>query len=143
MAVNHSYEEALFCLSCIPQACTGYQEAVDAALTIYKQYLDYQSYQALAKARTIWNAGQDFAAAEEAGQYIAMVDPESKYYNDAVALNNEIKQRINNDIDYYRKIEQRDADYGHEERMSSIEAWKSVGVAYGNGQKTNYYKSWW
>lgn len=141
LAGIYKYEEALFRLSTIPEACVGYQEAVDAGLRIYKKYIDDRSRKALMKARTIWNAGQDAYAAAEAGQYIAEVDPDSDCYPEALALNQEIKERVKSDIDYYRKIEQRDADYAHTESMATIEAWKSVGVAYGNGQKTNYYKS--
>lgn len=143
LALTHKYEEALFRLSCIPQACVGYQEAVDAAVEIYQKYLDDKSYKALAKATAIWNAGQDAYAAAEAGQYLAEVDPNSKYFEEATALNAEIKARVHSDIDYYRSLEARDANWGHEEKMSSIDAWKQVGVAYGNGQKSMYYKSIW
>ncbi|MCQ2177522.1 MAG: hypothetical protein MJY42_01390 [Bacteroidales bacterium] len=141
LAGIYKYEEALFRLSTIPEACVGYQEAVDAGLRIYKKYIDDRSRKALMKARTIWNAGQDSAAAAEAGEYLAEIDPDASCYAEAIALNEEIKARVKSDIDYYRKIEQRDAEYAHTEKMSSIEAWRAVGVAYGNGQKTNYYKS--
>lgn len=141
LALNHQYEEALFRLACIPEACIGYQEAVQAAVEIYQKYLDDQSFKALAKARAIWNAGQDAQAASEAGYYIAQIDPNSKYYQEAVNLNAEIKARVHSDIDYYRKLEARDAKWQHEETMSGIDAWRQVGVAYGNGQKSVYYKS--
>lgn len=137
LALNHQYEEALFRLACIPEACAGYQESVNAALAIYRDYLDYKSYRALAKARTIWNAGQNSEAAAKAGEYLAEVDPNSKYYSEAVALNAEINARIKSDIDYSRSLDER----AHKERMAAIDAWRQVGVAYGNGQKSNYFKS--
>lgn len=143
LALVNKYEEALFKLSTVPQACKGYQEVLSVASQIYHKYLDDQSFKALAKARAIWNAGQDSAAASEAGVYLAQVDPNSKYYQDAVALNDEIKARVKSDIDYYRKLEARDATWGHEERTQSIDAWRQVGVAYGNNQKSQYYKTIW
>ncbi|MCQ2153081.1 MAG: hypothetical protein MJY44_00695 [Bacteroidales bacterium] len=141
LALTHKYEEALFRLACVPEACIGYQQAVEAALDIYRKYLDDKSFKALAKARAIWNAGQDSYAAAEAGEWIAQVDPESKHYQAAIELNAEIKARVHSDIDYYRKLEERDAKWAHQETMTGIEAWKQVGVAYGNGQKSMYYKS--
>lgn len=143
LALVKKYEEALFRLSTVPQACIGYTEVVETATRIFQKYLDDKSFEALAKARAIWNAGQDSAAASEAGVYLAQIDPNSKYYQEAVELNNEIKERIHSDIDYYRAIEARDAEYRHGEKMSSIEAWRQVGVAYGNNQKNQYYKSVW
>ncbi len=143
LAVVKKYEEALFILSSVPQACKGYQEVITVATGIYQKYLDMESYKALAKARTIWNAGQNMEAAAEAGEYIALIDPDSKYYSEAIALNKEIKERVKSDVDYYRKLESRDASWSHEEKTKAIEAWKQVGVAYGNNQKSQYYKSIW
>ena len=143
LALVKKYEEALFRLSAVPQACKGYQEVITVATQIFQKYLDDQSFKALAKARAIWNAGQDSAAAAEAGVYLAQIDPNSKYYQDAVALNDEIKARVKSDIDYYRKLEARDAAWAHEEKTKSIEAWRQVGIAYGNNQKSQYYKTIW
>lgn len=143
LSLVKKYEEALFILSSVPQACKGYQEVIGVATLIFQKYLDKQSYQALAQARSIWNAGQNSEAAARAGEYIAQIDPDSKYYAEAVALNDEIKARVKSDIDYYRKLESRDSQWRHEEKTKSIDAWRQVGVAYGNNQKSQYYKSVW
>jgi len=143
LAKVYQYEEALFILSQIPEACIGYQEAIEAACVIFQKYLDDKAQKNLAKARAIWNAGQDAAAAAEAGTYLAEILPDATCYPQAVALSNEIKARIKSDIDYYRMRDERTEDYSHAESMATIEAWKAVGVAYGNNQKSMYYKSIW
>lgn len=139
LAKVYQYEEALFQLSLVPEACSGYQEVVNVAASIFQKYLDDKANKALAKARAIWNAGQDADAAAEAGEYLAEILPDAACYPQAVALSNEIKARVKSDIDYYRKREERAESREHERQMSQIAAWRAVGVAYGNNQKPVYY----
>ncbi|MBO4447700.1 MAG: hypothetical protein J5764_06205 [Bacteroidales bacterium] len=139
LAKVKSYDEALFQLSLVPEACSGYQEVVEAANGIYQKYLDNEAQQNLAKATAIWNAGQNAEAAAAAGEYLALINPDASCYPQAVELNDEIKKRIKRDIDYFRRINEEDRQMAHQERMSQIAAWKAVGVAYGNNQKTQYY----
>lgn len=139
LAKVYQYEEALFYLSLIPEACIGYQEAVSCAADIYQKYLDDKASKALAKATAIWNAGQDSFAAAEAGEYLAEILPDATCYPQAVKLSNEIKARVKSDIDYYRKREEKAEEREHTEAMETINAWKAVGVAYGNNQKSIYY----
>lgn len=137
------YDEALFRLSLYPEACPSFNKIVEVASEIYQKYIDDRANRCLAKARAIWNAGQDAAAASEAGQYLAEIMPEASCYADAVALSDEIKERVKSDIDYVRQIEARDNAQAHEVRMESIKAWKEVGIAYGNNQKSHTYKESW
>lgn len=140
LAKVYKYDEALFQLSLVPEACSGYLEVVDVAAGIYQKYIDDQANRALAKATAIWNAGQDSYAASEAGVYLAEIMPEATCYPQAVALSNEIKARVKSDIDYYRKVDELERTRDYNAKMSTIAAWKAVGVAYGNNQKTNYYQ---
>lgn len=141
LAKVYKYEEALFMLSVVPEACKGYEQVVQAGSDIYQKYLDDRARKALAKARAIWNAGQDAQAAAEAGEYLSEILPDSSCYPEAVALSDEIKARVKSDIDYYRKREEVQLEREHEIKMSEIGAWKAVGVAYGSNQRSNYYKS--
>lgn len=139
LAKVYEYEEALFRLSTVPEACSGYQEVLDVAVGIYQKYIDDKANKALAKARAIWNAGQDAYAAAEAGEYLAEILPDASCYPQAVALSDEIKARIKSDIDYYRKREEVSEERAYKVDMEKIKAWKAVGVAYGNNQKPIYY----
>ena len=89
--------------------------------------LDDKAAKALAKARSIWAAGQDAYAAEEAGRYLSEILPDSKYYDQAVSLSDEMKNRVKSDIDYVRKLEERDNAQEYELKKKQIEAWRAVG----------------
>ncbi len=143
LAKVYKYDEALFRLSLYPQVCAGYDRIVEEATLIYTKYIDDSANRNLAKARAIWNAGQDAAAASEAGEYLAEILPDASCYSDAVALSNEIKARVGSDIDYVRKIEERNNAQQHKENTARINAWREVGVAYGNNQKSHTYKETW
>jgi len=143
LAKVYKYEEALFRLSLYPEACPSYNRIVEVATGIYQKYVDDHANRCLAKARAIWNSGLNAEAAAEAGQYLAEIMPEAACYKEAVALSEEIKKRVGSDIDYMRKLEARDNAQAHELRMEAVKAWKEVGMAFGNNQKSNTYKEAW
>lgn len=143
LATSYKYEEALFQLSIYPECCPSYPKILEIAEEIYLKYIDDQAAKNLAKARTIWAAGQDSYAAEEAGRFLAEILPDSKYYDQAVSLSEEMKNRVKSDIDYVRNLEERDNAQEYALKKKQIEAWRAVGEAYGNNQKSNtYYSSW-
>ncbi len=143
LAKVYKYDEALFRLSLVPEVCPSYQKVIDVATGIYQKYIDDHANRCLAKARSVWNAGQDFNAASEAGEYLAEILPEASCYDEAQALAQEIKQRVGDDIEYYRNLEARDADRAHEKSMAEINAWREVGVSFGNNQRDVYYDESW
>lgn len=55
----------------------------------------------------------------------------------------EIKQRVKEDIDYLRQIEERNNRQGHELAMARVAAWRDVGIAYGTNQKQTIYRDAW
>lgn len=150
LAKVYKYDEALFHLSLYPEACAGYDKVVVVATGIFQKYIDDLANRNLAKARSIWNAGLNATAGAEAGQYLAEIMPEATCYPEALALSNEIKERVGSDIDYVRSLEARDnaqmmdlANKAHQAEMERIKAWKEVGIAYGNNQKQNTYHDAW
>ena len=140
---TYSYSEALAILSQVPECIPSYQKVVDAASEIYQKYIDDEALRNLNQAKAIWNASQDAAAAAEAGYYLAQILPDSSCYDAAVALSNEMKARVKSDIDYYRKRDEKREDREYDLNKREIEAWRAVGVAYGNGQKANTYNTAW
>ncbi len=143
LAAAYAYEEALYELSVVPEACKNYEKILDAADIIWKKYIDDKAAKALAKARSIWAAGQDAAAASAAGEYLAEILPDSKYYDEARKLSDEMKARVKSDIDYYRKLEARDNAQQHELAMGKVNAWKEIGVAFGTHQQPVTYREAW
>lgn len=150
LAKVYKYDEALFRLALYPEACDGYERVVEVATGIYQKYIDDLANRNLAKARSIWNAGLNAAAAAEAAPYLAEILPEARCYKEALTLSEEIKQRVGDDIEYYRSLEARDnaqmmdlANKAHQAELERIKAWKEVGIAYGNNQKENTYHDAW
>lgn len=135
------YDEAFFRLSLVPDVCDCYAKKIlPTAEKIWQEYLDFTAHEALMKARAAWSSGMDRFAAIEAVQYLAEIPADSKYYSEAMSLLEEIKGRVKEDIDYARALEKRDADREYDLSKSSIDAWKSVGVAYGNNQQPVTYR---
>ena len=143
LAKVYKYEEALFRLSLVPDVCPSYHKVLEVATGIFQKYIVDEAKRNLAKARAIWNAGLDFAAAAESAEYLALILPEASCYEDAMALSQEIKERVGSDIQYYRDLESRDADRAHEISMAQIDAWRQIGVSYGNNQRDTYYNTPW
>lgn len=112
--------------------------------------IDAESLKMLQKAKTVWAAGHNYEAAEEAGMYLAEVSPYSSCYAEAEALAAEIKEFViseraydreqaEEEIDWLRKMEERRMDL--EEKQ--IDAWRDVGIAYGENQQEMHYDMWW
>jgi len=130
LAAANQYEEALFQLSLIPEACAGYSEVLKVANTIFKKYKDYEGERNLAKATAIWNAGQNSEAAYAAAVYLSQITPDVACYKRAEKLNNAIRAGVKSDMPKER---------AHEEKMTEIRAWRDVGIAFGNNQRETYY----
>lgn len=133
------YDEALFRLSMVPEACEGYMEVVTAATGIYQKYIDHEAQQNLMKASAIWAASQDSDAAYEAAELLSSINPEASCYAQALELLSEIKAGVKDNIQFERRIAEKLIDNDHAEKMASVDAWKAVGVAYGNHQQAHTY----
>ncbi len=137
------YEEALWILATVPEACIGYSEVVGAAADIYRQYVDDQAHKKLAMAKALWSAGLDADSAYEAGLMLAEIPVNAKCYDEAAELQNEIKTRVSDNIQYERDLLAKREAVAAEIASQQIDAWKSVGVAYGNNQKAHTYHDAW
>lgn len=127
-----NFEEALFYTSSIPECCTGYAEASQATVRIYRQYMDYACRTLLAKARNAWAVSPDADGAEEVAYYLNMIDPDAGCYDEVTALYKEVKEKVKDDWNFEVRKKYEDKV---EIAKQAIDAAKAVGVAYGNGQK--------
>lgn len=144
------YDEALFLLSQIPDVCDGYDKVNAAAINVYQKKLDEESIAALQKAKTAWAAGQNYAAAMEAADYLALVSPYASCYADAEKLIANIRNYVNAQRSYDQK--QREEAVAWERKMEEqenvlrsqeIDAWRDVGVAFGENQQPITYDVGW
>ena len=132
LSAMRNYERALFILSSVPTCCKGYEPVSDALMKVYQKYIDYNCQTLLMKARTIWAAQPDVNGALEISEYLNQIDPNSSCYGDVMALYEEVKSKVKDDwnFEFRKKYE----DQIELKRMY-IDAARSVGVAYGEGQQ--------
>ncbi|MBQ8494095.1 MAG: hypothetical protein IJ464_07480 [Alistipes sp.] len=150
LAKMGEYESALYILSAVPDVCEGFDKVNDAAIEVYQKMIDGESLKNLQKAKTVWAAGHSYEAAEEAGGYLAEVSPYASCYAEAEALAEEIKEFVieeraydreqaEEQIDWWRTMAENE-QYLEEKR---VDAWREVGVAYGENQQEQHYGMWW
>ncbi len=130
LAQKHLYEEALFIAATIPSECKHYDAAIALGNEIFEQYNTYVCNVNLAAARSAWVSGQNALAAAEAGEYLAQIYPDAGCYEDAMALYEEIKSKVLDDW----KFEMKKYQDGVDLEQSRINAWREVGIAYGEHQ---------
>lgn len=126
------YEEALTMAISIPSCSQGGDEAMAVALEIYTKYLNKVNLVLLNKAKLVWAANQTIGGASDAGEYLALIDPDAACYEDAMELYKEMKAQVRKDLDFEMREKYADAIKLEEQRIDAI---KAIGVAYGNNQK--------
>ena len=148
MVSQNQFDEAIFKLTSVPEVCKDcYDKCMDAVGPIYQKQIDKECKSKLMDAATAWNASQDTYGADIAGQILSQIDSNAACYKEALALSNKIAQRV-------KEIDQRDWKFQLKQqqdnidiRKATIKAARDIGVAYGNGQKSNTItynvRGWW
>jgi hypothetical protein len=142
MAGMNKFDEAIWKLTSVPDVCTEcWNKCMAAVAPIFQQKIDFECKTKLTEANNLWNAGQSYDAAQQAGAILATIDPKASCFNEAKALSDKIGKRIL-EVDKREWNFKYDKEIGLERDM--IKAYRDVGVAYGNGQPQNVtYKSFW
>lgn len=145
---QNQYDEAIFKLTSVPEVCKDcYDQCMDAVGPIYQKRIDKECKSKLMDATTAWNASQDLYGADIAGGILREIDSNAACYKEALALSNNIAQRV-------KEIDQRDWKFQLKQQQdnvdvkkATIKAARDIGVAYGNGQKSNTIRynvrGWW
>jgi hypothetical protein len=143
LASQNKYEEAIFLLTSVPDACAQcYDKAIKAVGPMYQKMIDRDCKLKLAEANNIWAANQSMDAADQAGAILSSIEPQSSCYGEVKALNAKIAARV-------KEIDAREWKYilkDQEQKSEMIKAYRDVGVAYGNGQPksiTYNVRGWW
>ncbi len=142
MANMNKFDEAIWKLTSIPDACTDcWAKCMIAVAPIFQQKIDFECKTKLVEATNIWNASQNWDAAQQAGALLANIDPKSSCFNESKALSDKIAKRIL-EVDKREWNFKYDKEIGLERDM--IKAYRDIGVAWGNGQPQNVtYKTLW
>jgi hypothetical protein len=141
LAGMQQFEKALYQLINVPEVCRDcYFKAMDEAQVVFDQYQDFLCDQNLQKARAVWAANPNSAGANAVAPYLAALQPSAKCYADAEVLVQEISLKVRQDEqrDWSFKLQQ----WNDQVDLSSqrIEAYRQVGVAYGNNQPNQTYQ---
>jgi hypothetical protein len=95
LADQDQYEEALAILARIPSDCADcYNRSLNASKLIYDKYEKQQCLVNLAKAKSVWYSEQNYDGALKTEQYLSQILPGSSCYREALQLEKEIKQKI-------------------------------------------------
>ena len=140
LAAINQYDAAFYELASIPEACSeAYRKALTAGNEIYKAWADYNGKKLLDAAKAIWAAGQNRESAQKAGYLLSQIESEASCRPQAEKLYNEIKGRIREYWDFDMKVYNDSVSI----EKQKIDAWKAVGVAYGNHQPEKSYDISW
>ncbi|MCL2290302.1 MAG: hypothetical protein FWC34_06320 [Bacteroidetes bacterium] len=140
LANQKKYEEAIYLLTSIPEAVPDcYSRALVVAEGIYQQYIDHLCNIYLAHAKSAWAAGQDASGAQKAGEYLSYIYPDAYCYSEAQMLYKEIKDKVLDDWHFVMKVYQDGIDL----ESQRINAWRRVGVAFGENQQPDVYNVNW
>ena len=141
LADMNQFDEAIWNLTSIPDVCPEcWNKANITAKMIFKQKIDFECKDKINMANNIWNAGQSWDAANQAGAVLSTIDPNSACVGEIKPLAAKIEKRI-------REVDKREWNYFYDYNIGLtrdwIKAYRDVGVAWGNGQRrTVIYKSY-
>lgn len=144
LANNQDYDQALYVLDQIPAACPDlYNQANEVKMNIYQKQLSEEGAVAIAEARSIWNAGQDRAAADRAGRILATINPQSPAYKEAQTLSAQIAARVKSldDREWNFKLQQQKDETDVKKQMLS--AARDVAMEQAKNQPKTIYKIYW
>jgi len=139
LATQNKYDEAIWRLTRVPDVCKEcYDKCMDAIAPMYKEKIDRECEMKLTKAQGYWNAAQSMDAAEKAGRILSTIEPEAACFSKVTALMTKIETKV-------KEIDDREWKYilkDQAQESERIEAYRAVGVAYGENQPKNVtYKS--
>lgn len=149
-AALENYDEALYMLLSIPDACKDcYMRAQSELPGIYKNKIDMECAAHLNQARSVWmsrgSAGDARDAAWEASMLLSEINPKAACYDEALDLMKQIGKKMesidNREWEFVKRMEEN----RHKEAMSSINAAKEIEMAWAKNQPKTIYniRTWW
>ncbi len=145
LAGKKEYEAAIAKLMAVPEVAKDcYSKCMRAVEPLYKQYIDHACRAHLANATHAWHAGLDRNAANNAGNHLAMIDPHSECYDEALQLSDKIGKRVfeldGREWDFVLKQHQDVVDLSY----AYIDAAREIGWKYNRYYYRNYnYNIFW
>ncbi len=134
------YQEAIFQLTGVPEVCKEcYMKATEAIGPIFKSYQDDLCNRNLAAAKAIWISNPNSNGANGVAGLLAEILPDAGCYGEAQKLIKEIRGKVLADETRNWNFQMKQWDDNVSLEKQRINAYREVGVAYGNHQPTNTY----
>ncbi|MBQ0089869.1 MAG: hypothetical protein KBT27_11135 [Prevotellaceae bacterium] len=137
LAIGGKFEEALYTLAVIPSSCQKYSLVESTGVEIYGMYIEDELFKKLQQAKRAWASKRNYEAADEALNIIADIPQSSPLRKQADELYNEIKKQIKDE----RLWEKERVTVQEGIQKQQVDAWRQVGVAYGEHQQPVNYRS--
>ena len=144
LAAQNKFGAAINTLSTVPQVCKDcYMKCVEAIAPIYKDFIDHDCQVMITVASACFAAEPNSNGAAKAGAVLSQIDPDSRCYQDAQAKIAEMAKKVlqdeKRDWNFIEKV------YEDQVMLETlrIQAFRDVGVAYGQNQQPTYNNILW
>lgn len=138
-----NYDQAIADILMIPEACSKYSDAINAASQVFQKKVDNEGATLYNEAYTLWNAQQNYEGAEQACAILARIHPLSSYFPKARTLSDNIGKRV-------REIDKREWNFMLKQQQNEVDlqkalinATKEVAKAEASRPVYNYNVIWW
>jgi len=144
LAAQNKFGAAISTLSTVPQVCKDcYMQCLDAIGPIYQDFIDHDCQMMITVASACFAAEPNSNGAMKAGAVLSKIDPDSRCYQEAQAKISEMAKKVLQDEKRdWSFIEKAYSDQVSLEKLR-IQAFRDVGVAYGQNQQPTYNDILW
>ena len=149
-ATLDDYEASMLTLLSVPDICKDcYEKCMQEAEKMYLEQLDREAQQQLSAAKSIWAARQDSAAAVEACNILAIIDPKAPCYAQAEELRDKIQRWVRDKSDTERfdkilaQLEALDQKIESQKQQSWQEGAAAAAASAAKDSQTPEYKTDW
>ena len=144
LAAQNKFGAAINTLSTVPQVCKDcYMQCLDAIGPIYQDFIDHDCQMMITVASACFAGEPNSNGALKAGAVLSQIDPDSRCYQDAQVKIAEMAQKVlqdeKRDWNFFEKV------YEDNVMLETlrIQAFRDVGVAYGQNQQPTYNDILW
>lgn len=132
---KQEYDAAIYELMQVPEVCKScYEKCMDAVQPVYQKKIDWEAVQSLNEAKNIWNAAPNYKGAEDARILLNKIEPASSSYNEALALGETIRKKIEADEKRNWDFKMKKYADGVKLEQQRIEAARQMAIEYYRNQ---------
>jgi hypothetical protein len=150
---SQKFDEGIYLLSQIPEICLDCFSIADKELSnLYNAKINHESFMYLLKAKSIWSLKPNDEGADDAIEFLTLINPNADCYSDAKKLINTIyhklisdqKTRTAREEEFYKQqqlIEHENTKSALELEKFRIQTYLKIAIEYAKKQDVNLYKN--